>query len=128
VFSVRRGGAVPRLFARPGNRIKWSSSAEITFAGAAATKLVAAAGAEGVAVTVWGLRVYGVSGAEAANGMVCFGVLTYGVYAAAVAIAGFGLWFGLFSGPAPAGLTLVPLPSRPSSSSSPCRRCSPTAR
>ena len=96
------------VFAGPGSRIKWSSSAEITFAGAAATKLVAAAGAGGVAVTVWGLRVYGVAGAEAANGMVCFGVLTYGVYAAAVAIAGFGLWFGLFSGPEPAGLTLVP--------------------
>jgi putative heme transporter len=96
------------VFARPSNRITWSSSAEITFAGAAATKLVAAAGAGGVAVTVWGLRVFGVSGAEAANGMICFGVLTYGVYAVAVAIAGFGLWFGLFSGPAPAGLTLVP--------------------
>ncbi|MBV9414981.1 MAG: flippase-like domain-containing protein [Solirubrobacterales bacterium] len=96
------------VFARPANRINWSSSAEITFAGAAATKLVAAAGAGGVAVTVWGLRVFGVSGEEAANGMICFGVLTYGVYAAAVAIAGFGLWFGLFSGPAPAGLTLVP--------------------
>jgi putative heme transporter len=96
------------VFARLGNGIGWKSSAEITFAGAAATKLVAAAGAGGVAVTVWGLRVYGVSGAEVANGMVCFGVLTYGVYAAAVAIAGFGLWFGVFSGPAPAGLTLVP--------------------
>jgi len=57
---------------------------------------------------VWGLRAYGVSGAEVANGMVCFGVLSYGVYAAAVAIARFGLWFGLFSGPGAAGLTLVP--------------------
>ena len=35
-------------------------------------------------------------------------VLTYGVYVAAVAIAGFGLWFGVFSGRAPIGLTLVP--------------------
>ena len=40
--------------------------------------------------------------------MVCFGVLTYGVYVAAVAIAGYGLWFGVFSGRAPIGLTLVP--------------------
>ena len=96
------------VFARPGNRINWRSSAQITLAGAAATKVVAAAGAGGVAVTVWGLRVYGVPGAEAANGMICFGVLTYGVYAAAVAISGFGLWFGVFSGPAQAGLTLVP--------------------
>ena len=59
-------------------------------------------------MTVWGLRAYGLSGVEVADGMVCFGVLTYGVYVAAVAIAGFGLWFGVFSGPAPIGLTLVP--------------------
>ncbi len=37
------------VFARPGNRIGWRSSAEITLAGAAATKVVAAAGAGGVA-------------------------------------------------------------------------------
>jgi putative heme transporter len=42
------------VFAGPGNRINWSSSAEISFAGAAATKVVAAAGAGGVAVTVGG--------------------------------------------------------------------------
>ena len=90
------------VFVRPGNRIGWRTSAEITLAGAAATKLVAAAGAGGVAVTAWGLRACGVSGAEVADGMVCFGILTYGVYVVAVAVAGFGLWFGLFGG--------VPLP------------------
>ncbi len=58
------------VFARPGNRIGWRSSAEITLAGAAATKVVAAAGAGGVAVTVWGLRAYGLSGAAVADGMV----------------------------------------------------------
>jgi hypothetical protein len=36
-----------------------------------------------------------------ADGMVCFGILTYGVYVVAVAVAGFGLWFGL---------SVVPLP------------------
>ena len=96
------------VFARPGNRIGWRNSTEITLAGAAATKLVAAAGAGGVAVTVWGLRIYGLSGPEVADGMVCFGILTYGVYVAAVALAGFGLWFGVFSGAAPVGLTLIP--------------------
>ena len=77
------------------------ASAEITLAGAAATKLVAADGAGGVAVTVRGLRAGGLSGAEVADGMVCFGILTYGVYVVAVAVAGFGLWFGL---------SVVPLP------------------
>jgi putative heme transporter len=96
------------VFARPGNGIGWTSSAQITLAGAAATKLVAAAGAGGVAVTAWGLRAYGLSGTEIADGMVSFGLLTYGVYVVAVALAGFGLWFGVFSGPAPVGLTLVP--------------------
>jgi hypothetical protein len=40
--------------------------------------------------------------------MVCYEILTYGVYMAALAVGGFGLWFGVFSGPAPVGLTLVP--------------------
>ena len=40
--------------------------------------------------------------------MVCFEILTYSVYMAAMAIAGFGLWSGLFSGRAPVGVTLVP--------------------
>ena len=40
--------------------------------------------------------------------MVCFEILTYAVYMAAMAVAGFGLWFGLFTGRAPVGVTLVP--------------------
>ncbi|HSO98476.1 MAG TPA: flippase-like domain-containing protein [Solirubrobacteraceae bacterium] len=40
--------------------------------------------------------------------MVCFEILIYAVYMAALAIAGFGLWLGLFSGRAPIGLTLIP--------------------
>jgi len=43
-----------------------------------------------------------------ANGMVCFEILEYAIYMAALAIGGFGLWFGLFAGPAPIGLTLIP--------------------
>jgi uncharacterized protein (TIRG00374 family) len=70
--------------------------------------LVAAAGAGGIALTVWALNGFGLSGAEVASGMVCYEILTYGVYIAAMAIAGFGLWFGLFTGRAPVGLTLVP--------------------
>jgi uncharacterized protein (TIRG00374 family) len=77
-------------------------------AGAAANKLVSAGGAGGITLGVWALRAYGLSGADVATGMVCYAVLSYGVYAAAVAIAGFGLWFGLFDGPVPAAMTLVP--------------------
>jgi putative heme transporter len=96
------------VFATPDNRIDRKASSQITMAGAAATKLVAAAGAGGIALTVWALRGYGLSGVEVANGMVCYEILTYGVFMAAMAIAGYGLWFGLFDGPAPVGVTLVP--------------------
>jgi uncharacterized protein (TIRG00374 family) len=96
------------VFGRPGNRVGWRASYLITMAGTAATKLVATAGAGGIALTVWALDGYGLSGAEVANGMICFEIITYSVYMAAMAIAGFGLWFGLFSGRAPIGMTLAP--------------------
>jgi putative heme transporter len=96
------------VFARSENRIGWTASYDITMAGTAATKLFATAGAGGIALTVWALHGYGLSGAEVANGMVSYELLTYGVYMAAMAIGGFGLWFGLFAGRAPAALTLAP--------------------
>ena len=96
------------VFGRPENRIGWQASYRVTMAGTAATKIVATAGAGGIALTVWALHGYGLSGAEIANGMVCFEVLTYAVYMAAIALAGYGLWLGVFSGRAPVGLTLVP--------------------
>ena len=96
------------VFGRPRNRVGWRASYDITMAGTAATKVVATAGAGGIALTVWALAGYGRSRTEIVNGMVCFEILTYGVYMAAMAIAGFGLWFGVFSGPAPVGVTLVP--------------------
>jgi putative heme transporter len=96
------------VFATPENRIRWTASYDIDMAGTAATKLFAAGGAGGIALTVWALHGYGLSGAEVANGMVCYELLTYGVYMAAMAIAGYGLWLGLFAGRAPAALTLVP--------------------
>ncbi|HSO98477.1 MAG TPA: hypothetical protein VLP43_05965 [Solirubrobacteraceae bacterium] len=50
------------VFARPGNRIDWKVSYRLTMAGTAATKLLAAAGVGGIALTVWALRGYGLSG------------------------------------------------------------------
>jgi uncharacterized protein (TIRG00374 family) len=96
------------IFATPRNAVDWGASYRIMVAGAAANKLVSAGGAGGITLGVWALRAYGLSGADVATGMVCYAVLSYGVYAAAVAIAGFGLWFGLFDGPVPAAMTLVP--------------------
>ncbi|HUO71150.1 MAG TPA: lysylphosphatidylglycerol synthase transmembrane domain-containing protein [Solirubrobacteraceae bacterium] len=96
------------VFATPENQLGWRASYWINLAGTAATKLFAAAGAGGIALTVWALNGYGLSGAEVGTGMVCFEILTYAVYMSAMAIAGFGLWLGLFDGRAPIGVTLIP--------------------
>jgi len=96
------------VFAARGTPIGWRRTLDLRLAGAAATKLFAAAGAGGIALTVWSLRSWGYSGADVADGMACYEILTYGFYAIALAGAGFGLWFGVFSGPHPVGLTLIP--------------------
>jgi uncharacterized protein (TIRG00374 family) len=96
------------VFSPAANRVGWRISAEITLAGGVATKLVATAGAGGIALTVWALRGVGVPATEVATGMVCYEIITYAVYMGALAVGGLGLWFGVFAGPAPAWLTLVP--------------------
>ena len=109
--ALSYGGAIVLfrgVFTGPEDRIGWKASSEITLASTAATKVVATAGAGGIALTVWALRGYGLSGASVATRMVCYEILNYGVYMAAMAIAGFGLWLGVFPGMAPVGLTLVP--------------------
>jgi uncharacterized protein (TIRG00374 family) len=88
--------------------VGWRVSYEITLAGGAATKIFATAGAGGIALTVWALRAAGLATTEVTTGMVCYEILTYGVYMAALAIFGFGLWFGVFAGTAPVGVTLIP--------------------
>jgi uncharacterized protein (TIRG00374 family) len=62
------------VFGGARKRIGWRASSEISIAGAAATKVVATAGAGGIALTVWALRGYGLSGAEVADGLVCDGI------------------------------------------------------
>jgi putative heme transporter len=96
------------VFSSPANRVGWRISTEITLAGGVATKLVATAGAGGIALTVWALRGVGVAATDVATGMVCYEIVTYGVYMGALAIGGLGLWFGVFAGRAPIWLTLVP--------------------
>lgn len=95
------------VYAARGTPIGWRRTADIRMAGAA-TKLLAAAGSGGIALTVWTLRSWGLSAANVAGGLACYMILTYAVYLSALAIAGFGLWVGVFSGSAPVGLTLIP--------------------
>lgn len=92
----------------PGSPITYRESYLITMAGLAATRLFAAGGAGGVALTAWALRRSGMPPREVAERMIAFLVLIYGVYMAAMLGGGTGLRVGLFSGPAPFALTVVP--------------------
>jgi putative heme transporter len=92
----------------PGSSITWRESYQITMAGLAATRLFAAGGAGGVAVTAWSLRRLGIEGREVAERMIAFLVLLYGAYMAALVICGVGLYSGLFPGSHPFAITIVP--------------------
>jgi putative heme transporter len=88
--------------------IGFRRSIEITLAGVAATRLLATAGAGGVALTAWALRRSGLGRAAVARGMTTFLVALYSVYMTALVVFGLGLSSGLLPGPAPFGLTVVP--------------------
>jgi uncharacterized protein (TIRG00374 family) len=92
----------------PGYPIKYRESYQITMASLAATRLFAAGGAGGVALTAWALRRSGMPRRDVAERMIAFLVLMYGVYMIALIVCGFGLRWGIFNGPAPYGVTVVP--------------------
>jgi uncharacterized protein (TIRG00374 family) len=96
------------VFGRGVPRIDWRVSLEIPLAGIAAIRLVAAAGAGGVAVTVWALRRAGMSAEVIACRMVASLVVQYFVYLGAVIVGGLGLWAGVFAGGGSVVITLVP--------------------
>jgi uncharacterized protein (TIRG00374 family) len=96
------------IFVRAGSRIDWKASYEITMAGLAATRLFAAGGAGGIALTAWALRRAGMPRRQVADKTLAFLILTYAVYMVALVVCGFGLSFGLLPGPAPFGITVIP--------------------
>jgi uncharacterized protein (TIRG00374 family) len=96
------------VFVRGKTRIGWRASYEITMAGLAATRLFAAAGAGGIALTAWALRRSGMGPRVVATRMVAFLALLYAVYMGAIVVFGLGLYVGLFKGPAPFAITVVP--------------------
>ena len=96
------------VFAGPPARIDWPASYRITMAGVAATRLLAVAGAGGIALTAWALRRLGLRRRQVATEMAAFYVLLYSLYMGALVVFGFGLYWGLLPGPQPPGLTLVP--------------------
>lgn len=95
-------------FVREGVRISWRESYEVTLAGVAATRLFSAAGAGGLALTAWAMRRWGLPRRVVAARLVAFLVLLYSIYDLALVIGGFGLYLGVFPGPAPFAITMVP--------------------
>ena len=96
------------VFVRGEGRVNWRESYEITMAGLAATRLFAAAGAGGVALTAWALRRSGMTPRIVACRMVAFIVLLYVIYAGSLLIDGIGLGTGLFPGGGSFAITIVP--------------------
>jgi len=89
-------------------RIDWRASYQITMAGLAASRIFAAGGAGGLVLTAWALRRSGMSKRVVADKTLTFLILTYMPYMAALIVCGLGLRVGIFPGPAPFGLTVVP--------------------
>jgi uncharacterized membrane protein YbhN (UPF0104 family) len=96
------------VFVRERGRIGWRESYLITMAGLAATRLFAAAGAGGVALTAWALRRSGMSPRIVASRMVAFMALLYVIYAVAVLLDGLGLGIGLLPGGGSVAITFLP--------------------
>lgn len=96
------------VFSSDGVRIGWRESYQITLAGTVASKLLSAAGAGGVALTVWALRASGMATRVIARRMVTFELMLYAVFAGALLLGGTGLRTGVFAGRAPWTLTVLP--------------------
>jgi uncharacterized protein (TIRG00374 family) len=89
-------------------RIGWRVSYQITMAGLAATRLFAAAGAGGIALTAWALRRSGMPARVVAVRMVAMNVLLYGVYMSTIVVTGTLLYLGVLSGGEAVPLTILP--------------------
>lgn len=100
--------AFRRIIARDGARIGWRETYDITMAGVAATRLLATAGAGGIALTAWALSRSGMDRRLVATRLTTFYVVLYGLYMIALVVVGVGLFAGALSGAAPFGLTVVP--------------------
>ena len=87
------------VYVRGGFRLDGASRATRSpWPALAATRVFAAGGAGGIALTAWALRRAGMPKRAVADQTLAFLVLTYGVYMAALVVGGFGLYFGILPG------------------------------
>jgi uncharacterized protein (TIRG00374 family) len=96
------------VFVRGESRIDWRESYQITMASLAATRLFAAAGAGGIALTAWAVRRSGMPRRTVGSRMIAFLALLYGVYMVTLVIVGVGLYLGLIPGGGSFAITIVP--------------------
>jgi uncharacterized membrane protein YbhN (UPF0104 family) len=96
------------VFSSEDHPIPWRVSYLITLAGTVATKVLAAGGAGGIALTAWALRGAGLDGHTIARRMASFQVLLYTVYMGALLITGVGLATHEIPGGGPLSLTVGP--------------------
>jgi uncharacterized protein (TIRG00374 family) len=89
-------------------RIGWKVRYDITLAGVVATKLFAAAGAGGLALTAWALRAAGLSGRTIAQRMAGFEIILYAVFMLALVVVGLVLGTGATGPPAPGAVSYLP--------------------
>jgi uncharacterized membrane protein YbhN (UPF0104 family) len=109
MFSVASYAVLFRtVFARGFPRLDWRASIQIPLAGIAGIRLLAAAGAGGVAVTVWALRRVGMTPRVIACRMAANYAVQYSLYLLALVVCGLGLWLGVFGEQGPVAITLVP--------------------
>jgi uncharacterized membrane protein YbhN (UPF0104 family) len=97
LLSLVAGHAAPRIGRR--------ESAQITLAGAAATRLLPTAGAGGLALALWALREAGLRTRAATRTLLAFLVLLYSVFLAGIALSGAALALNLVSNHGPAELS-----------------------
>jgi uncharacterized membrane protein YbhN (UPF0104 family) len=100
LLSLVAGRAAPRVGVR--------ESAQITLAGAAATRLLPTAGAGGVALALWTLRQAGLRTQAATRTLLAFLVVLYSVFLGAVLLSGTALAFGLVAAHGPVELSAIP--------------------
>jgi uncharacterized protein (TIRG00374 family) len=113
VFTVGMFGGYVLLFhgvfARVAEgRLSVRESYQVCMAGLAATRLFSAGGAGGIVLTAWAMRGAGLARRVVADKTISFLVLTYLVYTAAMIVFGYGLRFGVFPGPDPFTMTVIP--------------------
>lgn len=96
------------VFVEGRSRIGWRESYQITMAGLAATRLFAAAGAGGIALTAWAVRRSGMGPRETASRIIAFNALLYAVFMGTLVIGGVALYLGVIPGRAPFAITIVP--------------------